>query len=145
MVRIEPDEGSHSFFPLAPLLTPLNTANVTAPFNRESSLGWLINVLATNMALDLNAKLKTKGLSLKVWPTLMCLWEQEGLTERRAVRDVATVTFREGSYATQKPGTVSFLKRCGLVMALSGYAAMRFLNSGFSNAARKAAALSQMA
>ncbi len=52
-----------------------------APFKRETSLGWLVNVVARSMSQDLDKLLKADGLSLKVWPTLMCLWEQEGVTQ----------------------------------------------------------------
>ncbi|MCH9686069.1 MAG: MarR family transcriptional regulator [Deltaproteobacteria bacterium] len=57
-------------------------------FKRETSLGWLVNVVARSMAQELDSLLKAQGLSLKLWPTLMCLWEQEGLTQAELARAV---------------------------------------------------------
>ncbi len=51
------------------------------PFKRRDSLGWLVNVLAHAMGHDLDRRLKDNGLSLYLWPTLMCLWEEQGVTQ----------------------------------------------------------------
>ena len=63
---------------------------MSAGFKRGTSFGWLVNVAATQMARDLDAMLKSKGLSLKVWPTLMCLWEREGVTQTELARMAQT-------------------------------------------------------
>lgn len=51
-------------------------------FDRQSSFGWLINVVAGQAAKKFEARLKEQGLTLALWPTLMCLWEEEGVTQR---------------------------------------------------------------
>ncbi len=63
-----------------------NTTEVTAPFKRDTSFGWLVNVVANSMGQELDALLKAEGLSLKVWPALMCLWEHEGVTQTELAR-----------------------------------------------------------
>lgn len=51
-------------------------------FDRQNSFGWLLNVVANKASKDFDAELKKHGLSLALWPTLMCLWEEEGVTQR---------------------------------------------------------------
>jgi len=50
-------------------------------FDRKTSFGWMINVLAGKAAKKLEAKLKKHDLTVALWPTLMCLWEEEGVTQ----------------------------------------------------------------
>ncbi|PKH08127.1 MarR family winged helix-turn-helix transcriptional regulator [Moritella sp. Urea-trap-13] len=51
-------------------------------FDRQNSFGWLLNVVANKASKDFDTELKKHGLSLALWPTLMCLWEEEGVTQR---------------------------------------------------------------
>lgn len=50
-------------------------------FDRQKSFGWLLNVVANKASKDFDTELKKRGLSLALWPTLMCLWEEEGVTQ----------------------------------------------------------------
>ena len=59
-------------------------------FNRETSFGWLINALASQTSKIFDAELKKHGLTIALWPTLMCLWEEEGVTQRQ-IADKAKV------------------------------------------------------
>ena len=51
-------------------------------FDRQNSFGWLLNVVANKASKDFDVELKKHGLSIALWPTLMCLWEEEGVTQR---------------------------------------------------------------
>ena len=51
-------------------------------FDRPNSFGWLVNVVANKASKDFDVELKKYGLTIALWPTLMCLWEEEGLTQR---------------------------------------------------------------
>ncbi|NRB66033.1 MAG: MarR family transcriptional regulator [Vibrio sp.] len=77
-------------------------------FDRQSSFGWLINVVANDAAKTLDAELKKHGLTLALWPTLMCLWEEEGVTQR----DIAQKSKVENSTTTR---TLDKLESLGLV------------------------------
>ena len=48
---------------------------------RRDSLGWLVAVLHSQMAAELDERLKGLDLNLGLWPSLFVLWEQEGLTQ----------------------------------------------------------------
>lgn len=48
---------------------------------RVTSFGWLVAVLGSELAQSLDNKLRAKGLSLSLWPTLFALWEEDGLTQ----------------------------------------------------------------
>lgn len=50
-------------------------------FDRQESVGWLVNVVAGHASKILDYELKKHGLSIALWPTLMCLWEEEGVTQ----------------------------------------------------------------
>ncbi len=50
-------------------------------FDRQSSFGWLVNVVASQASKKFEVELKKHGLSVALWPTLMCLWEEEGITQ----------------------------------------------------------------
>ncbi|MGB0835947.1 MAG: MarR family winged helix-turn-helix transcriptional regulator [Psychrobium sp.] len=54
---------------------------MTNGFNRESSFGWLIAVLSNYGTKVLDAELNKHGLTIALWPTMMCLWEEEGVTQ----------------------------------------------------------------
>lgn len=48
---------------------------------RQSSLGWLVAVLGNDMSAALDERLKELDLKITMWPTLMMLWEEDGLTQ----------------------------------------------------------------
>ncbi|EGA72100.1 MarR family transcriptional regulator [Vibrio sinaloensis DSM 21326] len=77
-------------------------------FDRQTSFGWLINVLANDAAKSFDAELKQHGLTIALWPTLMCLWEEEGVTQR----DIARKSKVENSTTTR---TLDKLENLGLV------------------------------
>ncbi|GLT19124.1 MarR family transcriptional regulator [Vibrio zhanjiangensis] len=77
-------------------------------FNREESFGWLVNAMAHHMSKSLDAQLRKHGLSVALWPTLMCLWEQEGVTQR----EIAKKSKVESSTTTR---TLDKLEKLGLV------------------------------
>lgn len=49
---------------------------------RDKSLGYVINHLSRLMTQTLGDKLKSSGVTPGQFPVLMCLWEQDGLTQR---------------------------------------------------------------
>lgn len=77
-------------------------------FNREESFGWLVNAMAHYMSKSLDVELRKHGLSIALWPTLMCLWEQEGVTQR----EIAKKSKVESSTTTR---TIDKLEKLGLV------------------------------
>ena len=81
---------------------------MTQEFDRQSSLGWLINVVANNAARALDSELKKHGLTLALWPTLMCLWEEEGVTQT----EISQKSKVENSTTTR---TIDKLEKLGLV------------------------------
>ena len=48
---------------------------------RMNSMGFLVAVLATEMAEDHDNSLKELGLRISLWPTLLMLWDEDGLTQ----------------------------------------------------------------
>ena len=74
-------------------------------FNREESFGWLVNAMAHYMSKSLDIELRKHGLSVL---TLMCLWEQEGVTQR----EIAKKSKVESSTTTR---TIDKLEKLGLV------------------------------
>ena len=77
-------------------------------FDRQNSFGWMINVVANKANKDFDVELKQHGLSLALWPTLMCLWEEEGITQR----DIAAKSKVENSTTTR---TLDKLEKLELV------------------------------
>jgi DNA-binding MarR family transcriptional regulator len=77
-------------------------------FERQSSLGWLINVVANKLKNEFDTELKKHGLTIALWPTLMCLWEEEGITQR----EIAIKSKVESSTTTR---TIDKLERLNLV------------------------------
>ncbi|KII76754.1 MarR family winged helix-turn-helix transcriptional regulator [Vibrio renipiscarius] len=77
-------------------------------FDRQSSFGWMINVVAVKAEKMFDAELKKQGLSVALWPTMMCLWEEEGVTQR----DIAEKSKVENSTTTR---TLDKLEHLGLV------------------------------
>lgn len=81
---------------------------MSTSFDRQSSLGWLINVVANKLKNDFDTELKKHGLTIALWPTLMCLWEEEGVTQR----EIAIKSKVESSTTTR---TIDKLERLNLV------------------------------
>lgn len=77
-------------------------------FDRQKSFGWMINVIANKATKDFDLELKKHGLSIALWPTLMCLWEEEGVTQR----DIAAKSKVENSTTTR---TLDKLEKLELV------------------------------
>ncbi|MFI3276764.1 MarR family winged helix-turn-helix transcriptional regulator [Vibrio sp.] len=77
-------------------------------FDRQNSFGWMINVIANKATKDFDLELKKHGLSIALWPTLMCLWEEEGVTQR----DIAAKSKVENSTTTR---TLDKLEKLELV------------------------------
>ncbi|PSU35896.1 MarR family winged helix-turn-helix transcriptional regulator [Photobacterium lutimaris] len=77
-------------------------------FDRQSSFGWLINVVANNAAKTFDTELKKHGLTIALWPTLMCLWEEEGVTQT----EISQKSKVENSTTTR---TIDKLEKLGLV------------------------------
>ncbi|MGI9886111.1 MarR family winged helix-turn-helix transcriptional regulator [Vibrio chagasii] len=77
-------------------------------FDRPNSFGWLVNVVANKASKDFDVELKKYGLTIALWPTLMCLWEEEGLTQR----DIAAKSKVENSTTTR---TLDKLEKLELV------------------------------
>lgn len=81
---------------------------MTEKFERLDSFGWLINVLASQATKELDHELKPYNLTAALWPTMMCLWEQEGITQR----DIAAKAKVENSTTTR---TLDKLEKLGMV------------------------------
>lgn len=81
---------------------------MTQDFDRRSSFGWLINVVANNASRTFDAELKKHGLTIALWPTLMCLWEEEGVTQT----EISQKSKVENSTTTR---TIDKLEKLGLV------------------------------
>lgn len=60
---------------------------------REDSFGWLVNVLAIDLASSLDKRLKAIGLNLAVWPTLFALWEEDGITQTELAKRCRTAHY----------------------------------------------------
>ncbi len=50
--------------------------------NREKSLGNIVNHLSRMMTQALNDAIREHGVTPGQFPVLLCLWEQDGLTQR---------------------------------------------------------------
>ncbi|MGF1718831.1 MarR family transcriptional regulator [Vibrio kyushuensis] len=81
---------------------------MTEQFSRQTSFGWMINVIAGQAAKKFEVELKKHGLTLALWPTMMCLWEEEGVTQR----DISAKSKVENSTTTR---TLDKLEKLGLV------------------------------
>ena len=75
-------------------------------FDRKASFGWLVNVVANEAGKSFDNELKKHGLSVALWPTLMCLWEEEGITQR----DIAQKSKVESSTTTRTLDKLEKLK-----------------------------------
>lgn len=71
-------------------------------------MGWLIAVLGNEMAAALDARLKELGLKISMWPTLLMLWQEDGLTQTEL-----STRCRTAHYATTR--TLDALEKKGLI------------------------------
>jgi DNA-binding MarR family transcriptional regulator len=65
-------------------------------------------LVANHASKKFDQRLKEKGLTLALWPTLMCLWEKEGINQR----EIAQMSKVESSTTTR---TIDKLETLGLV------------------------------
>lgn len=56
--------------------------------DREKSLTYVINHISRQLTSALNAELQSHGVAPGQFPVLMCLWEQDGLTQRELYQRV---------------------------------------------------------
>ncbi|WP_028864904.1 MarR family winged helix-turn-helix transcriptional regulator [Psychromonas aquimarina] len=77
-------------------------------FDRQSSFGWLINVVASQASKKFDTELKKHGLTIALWPPLMCLWEEEGINQS----EIAKKSKVENSTTTR---TLDKLAALGLI------------------------------
>ncbi len=68
----------------------------------------MVNVIANQAAKKFDIELKKHGLSVALWPTMMCLWEEEGVTQR----DISAKSKVEHSTTTR---TLDKLEKLNLV------------------------------
>ncbi|WP_036799015.1 MarR family winged helix-turn-helix transcriptional regulator [Photobacterium marinum] len=81
---------------------------MSVEFDRQKSFGWMINVVANKASKQFDTELKKHGLTVALWPTMMCLWEEEGITQR----EIAQKSKVENSTTTR---TLDKLEKMGLV------------------------------
>lgn len=56
-------------------------STIESPMHRHDSLGWLVAILGNSMAGALDQRLRNLDLKITMWPTLMMLWQEDGLTQ----------------------------------------------------------------
>lgn len=78
-------------------------------FEKNASAGYLVNHLARLFARGLTARIRPLGLSTGVFPALLELWENDGLTQSQLVQrlDIEQATMA---------GTLARMERDGLVL-----------------------------
>lgn len=77
-------------------------------FSRSTSAGYLINDLARRYAAALQTRIKPMGLSTGVFPIMVQLWEEDGLTQAELVR-------RIGIEQATMANTLARMQRDGLI------------------------------
>jgi DNA-binding MarR family transcriptional regulator len=77
-------------------------------FDRQESLGYLVNQVARLFARALEQRLTGHGVALGPFPILLLLWEEEGLTQTEIARRLA---FEQPTIAN----TLKRMERDGLV------------------------------
>ncbi|NCP18951.1 MAG: MarR family transcriptional regulator [Erythrobacter sp.] len=77
-------------------------------FSKDSSAGYLVNDLARRFAAALQARIKPLGLSTGVFPVMVQLWEDDGLTQSELVR-------RIGVEQATMANTLARMQRDGLI------------------------------
>jgi DNA-binding MarR family transcriptional regulator len=58
-------------------------------FNREHSAGYLVNLLARRFAHALQQRIAPHGVTTGVFPLLLALWDEDGLTQAELVERLA--------------------------------------------------------
>lgn len=81
---------------------------MTKILDSEHTACWLIHGIANSTAKRFDFELKKHGLTVALWPTLMCLWEQEGISQRA----IAQKSKVENSTTTR---ALNKLERLGLI------------------------------
>jgi len=77
-------------------------------FSKDTSAGYLVNDLARRFAAALQARIKPLGLSTGVFPVMVQLWEDDGLTQTELVR-------RIGVEQATMANTLARMQRDGLI------------------------------
>lgn len=80
-------------------------------FQRDSSPGYLVNLMARLFARHLDQRLRHHGLALGAFPALLHLWDRDGLTQKELV-DVL------GIEQPTMAATLSRMERDGLITRL---------------------------
>lgn len=75
---------------------------------RHNSLGWLVAVLGNDMSATLDQRLKALDLKVTMWPTLLILWQEDGLTQTEL-----SARCRTAHYATTR--LLDTLEKKGLI------------------------------
>jgi DNA-binding MarR family transcriptional regulator len=81
-----------------------------ARFDRQESLGYLVNRAARLFARALEKRLADHGVALGPFPVLLLLWEEEGLTQTEIARrlDVEQPTIANTLKRMERDGLVVF-------------------------------------
>lgn len=58
-------------------------------FDRDASVGYVVNLTARRMVLALGEQLRPHGMQVGQFPILLCLWSREGLTQRDLAHELA--------------------------------------------------------
>lgn len=77
-------------------------------YDRQQSLGGLINVVAFHVRQAFERELQRYGLDISVWPVLVCLWEMDGIPQGQIAEHLGVP-----GYAMSRG--VDRLERAGLV------------------------------
>lgn len=59
------------------------------PIKRDKTLGYVVNHLSRLLTQALGDEIKASGVTPGQFPVLMCLWEQDGLTQRELYERVS--------------------------------------------------------
>ncbi|WP_299479528.1 MarR family transcriptional regulator [uncultured Roseibium sp.] len=82
-------------------------------FSRETSIGYLLNHLARLFSNALQQRIKPLGLSTGVFPVMIHLWENDGITQKQLVDLV-------GIEQATMANTLNRMERDGLVIRKKG-------------------------
>lgn len=116
---------------------------------RHSSLGWLIAVLGNYMAAALDDRLKELDLRITLWPTLMILWQEDGLTQTELSARCRTANYtttrmldvlekkniiERKSHPTSRRSHLVYLTDLGQSLKIEGITRAMETNNGFMSA-----------
>lgn len=78
-------------------------------FRKEDSLGYLVNHMARLMEHGLNRRIRPLGLTTGVFPVLLELWEEDGLTQKQLVErlDIEQPTMSNTLARMERDGLVT--------------------------------------